>query len=140
MRALTPIAIATLAAAALAMSLPAGASQITPAPSWEPGNHYTATLHQRAGLWRLHPASGQDLAVTVPAACGDAPAIPEGVWLLVHRNDGLALAAPSAVLLPDGHAGEIAVRDCGDEGDALHLPEPLLELLAEHTGAIHVAD
>lgn len=140
MRAPIPIAITALTTAALAMSWPAGASQRAPAPVWEPGNHFTATLHQRAGLWRLHPASGQDLAVTVPAACGDAPAIPQGVWLLVHRDDGLALAAPSSVLLPDGHAGEIAVRDCGGEGDALHLPEPLLELLAEHTGAVHVAD
>ena len=140
MRALTSIAITALATAALGLALPAAASQLAPAPVWEPGNHFTATLHQRAGLWRLHPASGQDLAVTVPADCGDAPAIPEGVWLLVHRSDGLALAAPSAVLLPDGHAGEVAVRDCGDDGDTLHLPEPLLELLAEHTGAIHVAD
>jgi len=129
--------VVSLALAATALT--ASASQ-TAAPVWEAGSHFTATLHQRSNLWRLHPADGQDLAVTVPPGCGDAPAIPEGVWLLVHRGDGLVLQAPSSVPLPDGHEGAVEVRGCGGGDDALHLPAQLLDLLAEHTGAIHVAD
>lgn len=136
---LLPAMIAVAAALGSVLPRPAPASP-PDAPAWEAGSHFTATLHQRSGLWRLHPADGHDLAVTVPAACGDLPAIPQGVWLLVHRADGLALAAPSTVALPAGHLGEVALRGCGQQGDALHLPAPLMELLAEHTGAIHVAD
>ncbi|HET6604599.1 MAG TPA: hypothetical protein VFG21_10375 [Xanthomonadaceae bacterium] len=135
--------IAAIALLAAAVSAPAGANVAQPEPVYEPGSHYTATLHLRSGQWQLQPLDGQDLTVSVPEECAPSAGIPAGVWLLVQRGDGeLALRAPSTTALPAGHAGEVALRDCASapDGTSLRAPAQLIEWLAATTGAVYVDD
>jgi len=51
------------------------------------------------------------------------------------------LLAPSVTRLPAGYAERVQLRACGEAGDgrpAIELPQVLIDVLAERTGAIYV--
>lgn len=129
-----------------ALSTAATASIPAPAPVYSEGSQYTAVLQQGAGHWRLTPAYGQDLLIHADEAdCGsDNPALPKGLWMLVRESDGsAALLAPSFTALPDGHPERVALRDCdaaNEPGLALNLPRPLLDWIAQSSGAVLLTD
>jgi hypothetical protein len=133
------LALATLSTGALA-SIP------SPSPVYSEGGQYTAVLQQGAGHWRLTPVHGQDLLIHADEAdCGsDNPALPSGLWMLVRESDGsAALLAPSVTALPAGHPERVALRDCeavDEPGLALNLPRPLLEWIAQSSGAVLLTD
>lgn len=133
------ITLAATATTALA-SIPAST------PVYSEGSQYTAVLEQGVGHWRLTPAHGQDLLIHADEAdCGsDNPALPSGLWMLVRESDGsAALLAPSVTVLPAGHPERVALRDCeamDQPGLALNLPRPLLEWIAQSSGAVLLTD
>ena len=132
---------------ALGLALPAPAPAVErPADEsmFVEGARYDAVLHRQAHRWRLMPANGADVKLKVADTCqaGDAP--PRGLWLLTRDAAGPVLLAPSATPLPPGHPGQVKLLACGEPlpagGPAMTLPRPLLDWLAEHSGAIHVTD
>jgi hypothetical protein len=115
-------------------------------PLYSEGGEYTAVLQQSSGDWRLTPTHGQDLWIRADeAACGGAnPVLPNGVWLLTHAaGGGIALLAPSVTALPPGHPETVPLHDCeapAEPGPALRLPRPLLEWIAQSSGAVLLTD
>lgn len=140
-----PTRLALLAALALALPLPANATDRPADESmFVAGARYDAVLHRLANRWRLLPATGADVKLKVAGDCGAGEAPPPGLWLLTRDAAGPVLVAPSATPLPEGHPGRVHLLGCGEApagpDPALHLPRPLLEWLAEHSGSIHVTD
>lgn len=73
--------------------------------------------------------------------CRADASIPNGVWLVaIDPAGGVELRPTSQVQLPPGFPAQVALRACGDTGDAfaLHAPRTLIELLAGSTGAVYV--
>lgn len=137
--------LALLAALAPALPLPANAVGHPPDESmFVPGARYDAVFHRLANRWRLLPAAGADVKLKVAEHCGGGDTPPPGLWLLTRDAAGPVLVAPSSTPLPEGHPGRVHLLDCGAApsagGPALHLPRPLLDWLAEHSGSIHVTD
>src|SRR3990167_5433738 len=139
----------TLAAAALsvsAMLISAAAGAAGPAPfhgapdsRYAPGSQYTASLDQTHNQWRLQPASGDDLIIDT-GTCATGTMVPSGVWLVGGDPQGRAeLLAPSVTRLPHGVPDRVALRSCGKAtGRELAVPETVLDLLSERSGAIYV--
>ncbi len=124
-----------------ASSLSAG-EQI--ATDYVAGSHYTATFHQHAGDWQYTPADGQDLSLTGANGCGVQSDLPKGVWLLTSDASGAPeLQAPSALSLPEGHSGSVALVACDQPADGITriaAPQLLLDLLAASAGAVRIDD
>lgn len=146
MRRLQLLLAAGLAAiAAVAAAMPSKPAAPRAEPVYIEGGQYTARLSQSNRHWRLMPVDGQDLVVTNPDIyCrADAP-VPGGLWVLARDPaGGVELRAPSDTVLPDGHAGHIALLPCGAEvaqGEALHAPQALIDWLAAHNGAVWIGD
>jgi hypothetical protein len=136
------IVLGIAAVAAFAKSDPV----ITPPlePVYIEGGQYSARLDQATRTWRLMPMDGQDMVVSNPDIyCrSDAPA-PRGIWVIVHGEHGqLELHAPSDTVLPPGHSGRIALRDCAEpvlaDQATLRIPSGLVEWLSVHSGAVFI--
>jgi hypothetical protein len=134
----------TLALTAMLISTAASASRSTPShdaaePAYFPGSQYTASLDQTHNRWRLQPVTGQDLVIDT-GTCATGAMVPPGVWLLVHDAQGRPeLLAPSVTALPPGAPDRVALRSCERAiGRDLAVPQALLDLLDERTGAIYV--
>lgn len=128
-------------AAALAMTSAAAQSAPADAPYYSAGSQYTASLDRTSGHWRLQPASGQDIEINT-GLCPTGTTVPAGLWLLVRDANGRPeLLAPSTTALPAGRSEHIALRNCEQVGEQqLAIPQTLLDLLANNTGAILVHD
>ena len=139
------VVAAVLAALALgAAAVPAPAPKPTEPPVYVAGSQYSAVLDQQTRHWRLLPLDGQDLILANPDVyCRADAAIPNGVWLVAtDPAGGIELRATSCVSLPAGYPAQVALRACGDAGDAtaLHAPRALIDMLAGNTGAVYVHD
>jgi hypothetical protein len=142
------VVAAVLAALALgAAAVPAPAPRPVEAPVYVAGSQYSAVLDQETRHWRLMPLDGQDLIVANPDVyCRADAAIPAGLWLVAtDPAGGVELRATSLVALPAGYPAQVALRACGDAGNAgdvaaLHAPRAFIELLASNTGAVYVHD
>lgn len=140
---------ATLAQAATfigALLISAAAGAAGPAPfhgapdsMYDPGSQYTASLDQTHNRWLLQPANGEDLVIDT-GTCATGTMIPAGVWLVVRDVAGRPeLLAPSVTPLPPGAAERVALRSCGKaSGRELAVPQTVLDLLGERSGAIYV--
>ena len=134
---------ATLLAAFL-ISATAGATGPAPfhgAPDsmYDPGSQYTASLDQTHNQWHLQPASGDDLLIDT-GTCATGTMVPAGVWLVVRDAKGRPeLLAPSVTPLRRGESERVALRSCGKaSGRELAVPQTVLDLLTERSGAIYV--
>jgi hypothetical protein len=141
MRALTKALLTTLLTA---MLLPSGLSAATlPAAEavFVPGGQFTATYDQTQNVWRFLPMNGQDVIVDA-GDCATGAMAPAGVWLLqVDRQGRPELVAPSVTPLPAGASDHIALRACDQaQGRELAVPQTVLDLLSENTGAVYVAN
>ena len=127
--------IAALAAAS------AVASTAQPDPVYVAGSSYTAVLDQQAQRWTLLPLDGQDFEVTSAAkSCASDTTVPSGLWLVgrdAHGNP--ELVAPSATDVAAG-AERIALHACGEAGEGLAAPRPLIEWLTDNGGAVFVEE
>ena len=128
---------------ALLLSLSvSGLALADPASDQVAGGQYTARLDQSESRWTLLPLEGTDFEVK--ATCESRTSIPSGLWLISRNSAGEPeLVAPSSTRLPNAHSGHVRLVTCenaGFDGQTLALPEPFLELLASHSGAIHVED
>ena len=105
------------------------------------GGQYSAVLEQSNGSWRLLPIDAEDREVS--SSCAQQVYLPNGVWLLNRDRHGNAeLVAPSGTALPPGHRDHVKLVACeaaGAQPTALRAPSTLIDWLAEHTGAILVA-
>jgi hypothetical protein len=109
------------------------------------GARYDAVLRRQDQRWRLLPDQGRDLTLRVADTCHAGTPPPRGLWLLTSGRDGQpTLLAPSATPLPPGHPGEVVLVPCGQPlpagMPAMAVPETLVRWLADHSGAIYVAD
>ena len=142
-----PATVATLIGAMLASSaVGAAVSAAGPAPlhaapdsMYDPGSQYTASLDQTRNQWHLQPASGDDLLIYT-GTCATGTMVPTGVWLVVRDPQGRPeLLAPSVTPLPRGATERVSLRSCGKaSGRELAVPQTVLDLLAERSGAIYV--
>ena len=144
MNKLAPTLAAALSASALLISAAAGAAGPAPfhgAPDsmYDPGSQYTASLDQTHNQWRLQPANGDDLVIDT-GTCATGTMVPSGVWLVVRDPQGRPeLLAPSVTLLPRGVSERVPLRSCGKAtGRELAVPQTVLDLLGERSGAIYV--
>ena len=110
-----------------------------PDSMYDPGSQYTASLDQTHNLWRLQPANGDDLLIDT-GTCATGTMLPTGVWLVVRDTQGRPeLLAPSVTRLPRGGSDRVPLRGCGRAtGRELAVPQTVLDLLAERSGAIYV--
>lgn len=132
------IAFGLIAALAAATAV---ASTAQPDPVYVAGSSYTAVLEQQAQRWTLLPLDGQDFEVTSNAkTCASGTTIASGLWLVGRDADGNPeLVAPSATNVGAG-AERVALRACGEAGEGLAAPRPLIEWLGENSGAVLVED
>lgn len=138
--------LASSATLIAAMLISAVAGAVGPAPfhappdsMYDPGSQYTASLDQTHNQWHLQPASGDDLLIDT-GTCATGTMVPAGVWLVVRDAQGRPeLLAPSVTPLPRGATERVALRSCGKAtGSELAVPQTVLDLLAERSGAIYV--
>jgi hypothetical protein len=137
-----------LFAAALTLPLAATARiERTLEPVYSSGNQYTASLSAGSQVWRITPLDGRDAEYRAEVLCPHSTTPAKGLWLLGRDADGRAeLVAVSATLLPEGHSGRVALRDCSDpalndaQRPAYGVPGPVLAMLVEHSGAVLVDD
>ncbi|MBC7656461.1 MAG: hypothetical protein H7147_04715 [Frankiaceae bacterium] len=110
-----------------------------PDSMYDPGSQYTASLDQTLNQWHLQPASGDDLLIDT-GTCATGAMVPTGVWLVVRDAQGRPeLLAPSVTPLPRGATERVSLRSCGKaSGRELAVPQTVLDLLAERSGAIYV--
>ena len=108
-------------------------------PVFNASSQYTAVYDQAQGQWRILPVTGQDLVIAT-GDCATGNTLPTGVWLVSRDDAGrVQLVAPSTTTLPAGALDTVAVRACdAPEADALVLPQPLIDLLANESGAVLV--
>jgi hypothetical protein len=147
MNALTTALISTLLASALvptslaAAPTRAGATDAAIEAVYIPGGQYTATLDQTQNVWRFLPMNGQDVQIDA-GSCSTGAMAPAGVWLLqLDRSGRPELVAPSTTRLPAGAPDHIALRACDQaQGRELAVPQTVLDLLSENTGAVYVAN
>ena len=127
--------IAALAAAS------AVAKSAQPDAVYIAGSSYTAVLDQQAQRWTLLPLDGQDFEVTSNAkSCASDTTIASGLWLVGRDADGNPeLVAPSATDVAGG-SERIALHACGEAGEGLAAPRPLIEWLSDNSGAVLVED
>jgi hypothetical protein len=114
-------------------------------PVYIASSQYTAILEPELQRWTLAPQVGSDLQILNTTPCARQTVPSKGLWLIGRDADGgLELVAPSATLLPEGHSGRIALRSCaaaaGSEVESFGVPDQVLELLADNTGAVLVDD
>ena len=137
---------ATVAVLIGAMLVSAAVGAAGPAPlhgppdsMYDPGSQYTASLDQTLNQWHLQPASGDDLLIDT-GTCATGTMVPTGVWLVVRDAQGRPeLLAPSVTPLPRGATERVSLRSCGKaSGRELAVPQTVLDLLAERSGAIYV--
>ena len=145
---LTCCASALIALLAMAASPAATAEPIESSltPVYVASSQYTAILEPSLQRWTLAPQVGSDLQIRSVTPCAHQTVPAKGLWLIGRdANGGLELVAPSATLLPEGHSGRIALRSC-ETATAVNgvksygVPDQVLELLADNTGAVLVDD
>jgi len=133
--------LSLILASALTPAIAAAQSLDADAPQYDAGSQYTAELNQSTGHWHLLPANGQDVVIDT-GTCGTGAVHPKGLWLLVRDAQGQPeLLAPSTTPLPAGSPDHIAIQSCDKAtGNALAVPQPLIDLLAADTGAVLLDD
>lgn len=135
--------IGGLVALALCTGAYTFAAHPTDRPVFSEGQ-YTATFDQASQHWRLLPIDGQEVEIFSPQRqCARSAQIPQGVWLVTRDNRGRPeLLAPSVTHLPAGRSDTVQLLACGENANgkpALELPQILIDVLAERTGAIYVS-
>jgi len=130
-----------LLAAALTPTVAGAQTLEADAPQYIAGSQYTAELNQTTGHWRLLPANGQDVVIDT-GTCATGAVHPNGLWLLVRDASGRPeLLAPSTTPLPAGSPDRIAIRSCDQAtGNALAVPQVVIDLLTADTGAVLLND
>ena len=133
--------LSLLLAAALTPAVAGAQTTESDAPQYIAGSQYTAELNQTTGHWRLLPANGQDVVIDT-GTCVTGAVHPNGLWLLVRDAQGRPeLLAPSSTPLPAGSPERIAIRSCDQaKGNALAVPQVVIDLLAADTGAVMLDD
>ena len=137
--------LSLLLAAALTPAVAGAQAQVSGSDSdsaqYTAGSQYTAELNQTTGHWRLMPANGQDVVIDT-GSCTTGAMHPNGLWLLVRDAEGRPeLLAPSSTPLPAGTSERIAIRSCEQaRGNALAVPQVVIDLLAADTGAVLLDD
>jgi hypothetical protein len=136
----------TTALLSLALVSPAGFAAAPAADEaiFVEGARYDAVLSLGANVWRLLPAAGGELRLSVADHCRPGQTPPRGLWLLTHDAQGRPeLVAPSATPLPAGHPGHIRLVDCDQpvaaNEAALALPAGLIDWLQQNSGSIYVS-
>lgn len=116
-------------------------------PVYAEAGQYTASLSARTQSWRLSPLVGQAIDVRPGELCPHTAVPPKGMWIVGRDDSGQPqLVAPSATLLPEGHAGQVALRACDDPElrdsrvAAYGVPRQVLQWLADQSGAVLVND
>jgi len=105
---------------------------------------FSAQFSPSRNDWQVFRPDGRRLRVLVDADCRNDAAPPEGLWLLTRDGEGAPeLLAPSALPLPSGHSGHVALLACdapvaAGDGEVLRVPPQLLRWLANNTGAVYV--
>lgn len=140
----THIAI-RVASALLALGV-AGSAQAfaTPAFTLRAALDYSARYSINSNDWQLFRHDGRSLRVLADSDCNNTQPPPEGLWLLTRNGSGEPeLLAPSALPLPNGHSGHVALMSCdapGPAGDTnvLRVPAPLLPWLTDNAGLVYV--
>ena len=136
------------AALALLLTLPLSAVALVPAADdgvFVEGARYNAVLDPHAGTWRLLPTDGAERRLRVADRCVGGTVPPPGLWLMSRDDRGRPeLVALSSTPLPSGHAGRIALVECGPHAplpgaEAIAVPPGLLAWLQQHSGTIYVA-
>lgn len=132
-------AIAALSISAFAIAAPVSD------PIYIVDGQYTASLEQHAHRWRLLPLRGDEVDVTDRSAtCGSRQRIPNGLWYVTQDIEGRAmLVAPSVTALPAGFPSRVALRACGDAGDAsttLFVPAVALAWINSNVGTVMIDD
>ncbi|WP_162782142.1 hypothetical protein [Arenimonas caeni] len=143
-----PMPTLLLALASLFAAAPQASAAAEPAADeaiFVEGARYDAVLHRQDQRWRLLPADGADLRLRVSGNCRAGELPPRGLWLLTLDAGGQPLLlAPSATPLPEGHPGHVRLVGCNQPlpagQPAFAVPAALADWLAEHSGAIYVAD
>jgi hypothetical protein len=135
---------------AIALTLPLAATariERSLEPVYASASQYTASLSAARQVWRITPQDGPDAEYRADTLCPHSATPAKGLWLLGRDAEGRAeRVAVSATLLPEGHSGRVALRDCDDPAlnDAAHpaygVPAPVLAMLVEHSGAVLVDD
>lgn len=143
-------ALSGIAAALIALSASSAATaepiETSLTPVYIASSQYTAILEPSLQRWTLAPQVGSDLQIRNVTPCAHQTVPAKGLWLIGRGADGgLELVAPSATLLPEGHSGRIALRSCetaaSEDGiKAYGVPDQVLDLLADNTGAVFVDD
>ena len=134
----------SMVAALVLVALQVDASPLR--PSYEAqyifDGQYTAELQQHARHWRLLPLRGEQ--VDVATGCANGAALPAGLWYVTPDSNGkLQLEAPSVTALPEGFPQRIALRGCGENGDArttLFVPAQALEWIGANAGTVLIDD
>ena len=107
------------------------------------GTRYSAVFSPDQRSWRLLPADGDDIHLTLSPDCGRGTSLPRGLWLLTRDGEGRPqLVAPSSTALPAGHAGQVRLVGCDQAASAgetaLAVPAHLVQWLEHRSGSIYV--
>lgn len=117
----------------------------TPSTTLRAALDYSARFSLSGNDWQVFHHDGRSLRVLADADCDKPQAPPEGLWLLTRDGAGQPeLLAPSALPLPTGHSGRIALLACDaptpvNDGDVLRVPSELMEWLTDNAGLVYVS-
>ncbi|PKM08238.1 MAG: hypothetical protein CVV14_04950 [Gammaproteobacteria bacterium HGW-Gammaproteobacteria-4] len=117
----------------------------TPSPTLRAALDYSAHFSPDRDDWQVFHHDGRSLRVLADADCRNEQAPPEGLWLLTRNGAGQPeLLAPSALPLPAGHSGHIALLACDapapvNDGGVLRVPSELMEWLTDNAGLVYVS-
>lgn len=137
--------LSRLAGALLALSFAGSVSAIaTPASHFRAALDYGARFSAERNDWQVYRADGRRLHVLADSDCQNDQGPPNGLWMLTRNASGHPeLLAPSALNLPVGHSGHVALLSCeapaqAGDGEVLRVPSELLGWLADNTGTVYV--
>lgn len=134
-----------VASALLALGVAGSAlANATPSPTLRAALDYSARFSPLRNDWQVFRPDGRSLRVLANDDCDNAQPPPEGLWLLTRNDSGEPeLLAPSALPLPSGHSGHVALLSCdapapAGDGNVLRVPAPLLPWLTDNAGLVYV--
>jgi hypothetical protein len=117
----------------------------TASPTLRAALDYSARFSLSGNDWHVFHHDGRSLRVLADADCDNAQVPPEGLWLLTRDGAGQPeLLAPSALPLPAGHSGHIALLACdapatAADDEVLRIPAELLPWLTDNAGLVYVS-
>lgn len=142
-----PTPVLTLLASVLLVFGTAGSAlaNATPSPTLRAALDYSARFSPSRNDWQVFRHDGRSLRVRADADCLNEQPPPEGLWLLTRNGAGQPeLLAPSALPLPAGHPGRIALLTCDAPAPAsdeavLRVPAELMPWLTDNAGLVYVS-